>query len=58
MSVMPMNRPVSTTPMVAEGPAVDGVSLRREAAIDSLGLDVHHRKLMAIRAVIAAPSRA
>jgi len=42
--------------MVADGPAVDGVSLRRTATIDSLGLDVHHRKLLAIRAVIDAPA--
>lgn len=41
--------------MVADGPAVDGVSLRRVPTIDSLGTDVHHRKLMAIRAVIDAP---
>jgi D-glutamate cyclase len=27
--------------MVRDGPAVDGVSLRREATIDALGMDVH-----------------
>ncbi len=39
--------------MVREGPAVDGVSLRREATIDALGMDVHHRVLVSVRALIA-----
>lgn len=38
--------------MVARGPAVDGVSLRRVATIDSLDLDTHHRKLAAILAAV------
>jgi hypothetical protein len=38
--------------MVREGPAIDGVSLRREATIDGLGMDVHHRVLAAVRALI------
>ncbi len=38
--------------MVAHGPAVDGVSLRRVATIDSLDLDTHHRKLAAIVAAL------
>ncbi len=38
--------------MVAHGPAVDGVSLRRVATIDSLDLDTHHRKLAEIMAAV------
>lgn len=38
--------------MVARGPAVDGVSLRRVPTIDSLDLDTHHRKLAAIVAAV------
>lgn len=38
--------------MVARGPAVDGVSLRQVATIDSLDLDTHHRKLAAILAAV------
>ena len=38
--------------MVAHGPAVDGVSLRRVATIDSLDLDTHHRKLAEIVAAV------
>ncbi len=34
--------------MVREGPAVDGVSRRREATIDALGMDVHHGVMEAI----------
>ncbi len=40
--------------MVAHGPAVDGVSLRRSATIDSLDLATHHRKLAEIVAVVGA----
>ena len=39
--------------MVQDGPAVDGVSLRRVATIDALGLDVHHDLLNAIRSLIS-----
>jgi D-glutamate cyclase len=37
--------------MVAEGPAVDGVSLRQVATIDNLDLATHHQKLRMIRAL-------
>lgn len=40
--------------MVAEGPAVDGVSLARACTIDGLDLDRHHGKLAAIRAAMEA----
>ncbi len=39
------------TSMLRFGPAVDGVTLRREATIDSLGMDRHHAILAAIRAL-------
>jgi hypothetical protein len=35
--------------MVQNGPAVDGVSLRREATIDSLGMDVHQAVMEAVQ---------
>jgi D-glutamate cyclase len=35
--------------MVRDGPAVDGVSLRREATIDGFGMDVHREVMEAIR---------
>ena len=35
--------------MVHDGPAVDGVSLRREATIDALGMDEHQRVMQAVR---------
>ncbi|HET8997255.1 MAG TPA: glutamate cyclase domain-containing protein [Acetobacteraceae bacterium] len=38
--------------LVRDGPAVDGVSLRRTATIDTLPLPVHAAKLQAIRAVV------
>lgn len=41
--------------MVRLGPAVDGVSLRREATIDALEMAVHREALMQIRALIRAP---
>jgi hypothetical protein len=34
--------------MLRDGPAVDGVSLRREPTIDALGMDEHHRVMRAI----------
>ena len=37
--------------MVADGPAVDGVSLRQAPTIDDLDLAVHHQKLRMIRAL-------
>jgi hypothetical protein len=37
---------------VRDGPAVDGVSLRRAATIDALGMEVHHGVLAAILAVV------
>ena len=37
--------------MVRDGPAVDGVSLRREATIDALGLAVHRGMMEAVRGV-------
>jgi hypothetical protein len=38
--------------MVRDGPAVDGVSLRREATVDALEMSVHHAVLGAARCVI------
>lgn len=40
--------------MVADGPAVDGVSLRQAPTIDDLDLAVHHQKLLMIRALAEA----
>jgi hypothetical protein len=37
--------------MVRDGPAVDGVSLRREATIDALGMTVHRGVMEAVRGV-------
>jgi len=37
--------------MVRDGPAVDGVSLRREATIDTLGMDAHRRVMQAARRI-------
>ncbi len=37
--------------MLADGPAVDGVSRVQAATIDNLGLAVHHQKLRTIRAL-------
>lgn len=37
--------------MLADGPAVDGVSRRQAATIDNLDLCVHHKKLRMIRAL-------
>ena len=34
--------------IVRDGPAVDGVSLRREATIDGLAIEAHHEILRAI----------
>ncbi len=42
--------------MVADGPAVDGVSLRRATTIDALGMDVHQGMLEAIVAVLRGRS--
>ena len=39
---------------VQQGPAVDGVSRRQELTVDNLDLATHHRKLRAIRALVAA----
>jgi hypothetical protein len=38
--------------LVRDGPAVDGVSLRREATIDALGMDVHNEVIQAIREIV------
>jgi D-glutamate cyclase len=38
--------------MVRDGPAVDGVSLRREATIDALPMQVHHEVLAAVRLLL------
>jgi D-glutamate cyclase len=38
--------------MVRDGPAVDGVSLRREATIDGLDMSMHHAVLGAVRDVV------
>jgi hypothetical protein len=35
--------------MVREGPAVDGVSLKRQSTIDALAMDVHHAVLEAVQ---------
>ncbi len=40
--------------MVRDGPAVDGVSQRQTMTIDTLPLPVHHARLAAIRAELAA----
>ena len=40
------------TAMVRDGPAVDGVSLKRESTIDALGMEAHHAVLRAIRALL------
>jgi D-glutamate cyclase len=37
---------------VREGPAVDGVSREQTLTVDRLGIDVHHAKLRAIRALV------
>jgi hypothetical protein len=37
--------------LIRDGPAVDGVSLRREATIDALEMSVHHEVMMAIREI-------
>ena len=39
--------------MVRDGPAVDGVSLRRETTIDALGMDAHLAILRAVRTLLA-----
>jgi D-glutamate cyclase len=39
--------------MVHAGPAVDGVSLRREATIDALGMDEHESVMQAVRKIFA-----
>jgi len=41
---------------VRDGPAVDGVSRRRELTVDNLDIAIHHRKLRAIRAMVEAAS--
>jgi hypothetical protein len=38
--------------MVRDGPAVDGVTLQREATIDALNMDAHHAVLGAVRALM------
>lgn len=38
--------------LVANGPAVDGVTLRREATIDGLDAAAHRAKLLAVRAAV------
>lgn len=40
--------------LVANGPAVDGVTLRREATIDGLDLAVHRAMLERVRAIVLA----
>jgi hypothetical protein len=40
--------------IVRDGPAVDGVSLRREATIDAMGMDLHIAVMEAIRGVVTA----
>ncbi len=44
--------------MLADGPAVDGVSRMRAATIDNLDLAIHHQKLRAIRALAETPYEA
>jgi D-glutamate cyclase len=39
--------------LIRDGPAVDGVSLRREATIDALGMSVHHEVMVAIREIVS-----
>jgi D-glutamate cyclase len=39
--------------LIRDGPAVDGVSLRREASIDALGMSVHHEVMLAIREIVS-----
>jgi D-glutamate cyclase len=38
--------------LVRDGPAVDGISLQREATIDALKMEVHHEVIQAIREII------
>jgi hypothetical protein len=38
--------------MVRDGPAVDGVSLRREETIDALGMDVHRDVMASVRDIV------
>ena len=38
--------------IVADGPAVDGVSLRRASTVDNLDIAVHHAKLREVRALV------
>jgi hypothetical protein len=40
--------------LVANGPAVDGVTLRREATIDGLDMAIHRRMLEQVRALVLA----
>jgi len=42
------------TAMLRDGPAVDGVSRRREATIDGLGMDVHEAVMAEVLALLAA----
>jgi hypothetical protein len=44
--------------MVRDGPAVDGVSLRREATIDALEMQTHHDVLDAVRSSMGEPQTA
>jgi D-glutamate cyclase len=39
--------------MIADGPAVDGVSRRRTPTVDNLPISVHHEKLRQIRELVA-----
>jgi hypothetical protein len=44
--------------MVRDGPAVDGITLRREATIDAVSMDVHHEVLNTILAAMPrSPNR-
>jgi hypothetical protein len=43
--------------MVRDGPAVDGVSLRREATIDALGMNVHRAVMETVRGLLPHQSR-
>jgi D-glutamate cyclase len=38
--------------LIRDGPAVDGVSLRREVTIDALAMEAHHEVMQAIRNII------
>jgi D-glutamate cyclase len=38
--------------LVRDGPAVDGISLRREATIDALSMQVHNEVMQAIREIV------